>query len=195
MFGLFGVTITGVKPIGNNKHIRLSLTKNNVNLTAVRFGQTAEEFPYRVGDTVDLAVKLERNEYMGQTSLSIQIRDIRPAGSDDETLFRGLTALARIRQGKEAAAQDVSFLRPDRGIIKNVYAYIKNNPGCRDTAEVLNLRLGQPPLAALKTAAALEALAELGLIERKNGLLKIVPGARAALNDSKILQALGYKET
>ena len=195
VFGLFGVTITGVKPIGNNKHIRLSLTKNNVNLTAVRFGQTAEEFPYRVGDTVDLAVKLARTEYRGQTSLSIQIRDIRPAGSDDETLFRGLTALARIRQGKEAAAQDVSFLRPDRDIIKNVYAYIKNNPGCRDTAEVLNLRLGHPPTAALKTAAALEALAELGLIERKNGLLKIVPGARAALDDSKILQALGYRET
>ena len=85
-------------------------------------------------------------------------------------------------------------MRPDRDVLKNVYAYIKNNPGCRDTAEVLNLRLGQPPLAALKTAAALEALAELRLIERQNGLLKIVPGARATLADSKILQALGYRE-
>lgn len=194
VFGLFGVTVTGVKAIGSNKHVRLSLAKNNVNLTAVRFGQTAEEFPYRIGDTVDLAVKLERNEYMGQTSLSIQIRDIRPAGSDDETLFAGITALARAKHGHGVTAQEVSFLRPGRDVMKNVYAYIKNNPGCRDAAEVLNLRLGQPPLAALKTAAAIEALAELRLIERQNGLLKIVPGARATLTDSKILQALGYRE-
>jgi len=101
VFGLFGMTVTGVKPIGGNRHLRLSLSKQNVSLNAVYFGQTADDFPFAAGDSVDVAVKLEKNEYMGQTNLSIQVRDIRPAGTDDDRLFSSLSLFSRFKRGKK----------------------------------------------------------------------------------------------
>ncbi len=192
VFGLFGVTVTGVKPIGNNRHVRLSLVKQGVSLTAVRFGQSVEEFPYRAGDTVDLAVKLEKNEYMGQASLRIQVRDIRPAGANDELLFPGLAALRRAVNGGSLTDEEKRLLLPGRELIKQVYAYIKNEPGAPADAELLALRAGLPPEKAPACAAAAEALTGLGLLSNENGALYTVPGARADLHNSALLQTLGY---
>ena len=48
----------------------------------MRFSVTPEEFPYQPGDILDLAVTLERNEYRGEASLSIHIRDLKLHGVD-----------------------------------------------------------------------------------------------------------------
>ena len=194
VFGLFDMTVTGIKPLGGNKHIRLSLSKGSVNLAAVKFGQSTADFPFAVGDKIDLAVKLERNEYMGQTNLSIQVKDIRPAGTDDALLFAGLSGLQKLKQGRPVSAAAAGALVPDRNMIRQVYSYIKNNPGCPATAELIAFRMGLAPADTLKAAAALAALTELGLVAEENGALRIVSGARASLADSGILQKLGYAE-
>ena len=66
LFGLFGMTLSSVQPIGGGMHIRLSLKRGNATVTALYFGVTVNDFPYNEGDIVDLAVRLEKNEYMGQ---------------------------------------------------------------------------------------------------------------------------------
>ncbi len=192
VFGLFGMTVAAVRPIGANKHIKLTLTKQNVTLTALRFGQSAEEFPYPVGSTVDLAVRLEKNEYQGQVSLSIQVRDIRPAGTDDAFLFGALHALERLRRGETLTPEEKRALCPDRSVIKAVYSYLRGEPGCSLSAELIAFRAGLPPQAAPQAAAAVEALTELGLLRRVNGALEVVPGVRAELNGSALLRALDY---
>ncbi len=60
------MTLTGITPCGNRKHLRLSFQREKVKITAMRFSVTPEEFPYQPGDILDLAVTLERNEYRGR---------------------------------------------------------------------------------------------------------------------------------
>ena len=194
VFGIYGAVLTAVRPLAGNKHLRLTLQKQNVNLTALYFGQSPEDFPYVPGDKIDLAVRLERSVYQGQTNLSVQVRDIRPAGTDDEALFGALAALTRLERSGAVTEDEKRRLAPDRALIQKLFTFIKNNPGCSYSAEVLSLRMGLTPADAPRCAAAAAALTELGLLKNDNGARNVVPGVRNPLANSRILQALGYKE-
>lgn len=88
LFGLYSMTLTGITPCGNRKHLRLAFQREKVKITAIRFSVTPEEFPYQPGDILDLAVTLERNEYRGEASLSIHIRDLKLHGVDEAALLQ-----------------------------------------------------------------------------------------------------------
>ena len=193
VFGLFGVTITAIRPIGSNKHLKLSVTKQHVNLNVLWFGQTAEAFPYAVGDTVDLAVRIEKNEYMGQTSLSIQLRDIRPAGTDDALEFGRLAALQRLRRGAAVSAEEKQQLLPDREMLKTVYTYIRNHPDCALSPELIAFKTGCAPEDAAKVSVCLLAMTQLGILEANAGAYRVsATGMKVRLEDSPLLRQLGY---
>ena len=87
VFGLYGVVLDSVQGMGNEgRHKRLTFHKdgNNTQVNGIFFNQP--EFPYQRGDKVDLVVTLGRNEYRGNVSLSVYVRDIRPAGTDDDAM-------------------------------------------------------------------------------------------------------------
>ena len=88
LFGLFGMTLQGIVPVGGGKHLRLLLSKDGVTLSCMRFGVSKEALGFREGDKVDAAVSLSRHEFRGQMSLTTQIMDLRPAGLDTEDLWR-----------------------------------------------------------------------------------------------------------
>ncbi|MCH5197754.1 MAG: single-stranded-DNA-specific exonuclease RecJ [Oscillospiraceae bacterium] len=191
VFGLFGMKITGIKPIGSNKHIRVFLSKQQVNLNAVFFGHTAEDFPFEPGECVDVAVKLEKNEYMGQTNLSIQIKDIRPAGTDDESLFYSLNALKKLKQGKNINSDDRQLLFPPRSLCEKVYTYIKNAQSLSLSPELFAYKIGEPPESAGAVYCALAAFEELGIVINENGSYRLSPvKAKKSLADSDIIKKL-----
>ena len=168
LFGLFGMTVTGIKSIGSNKHTRISLSKANQNITAVWFGQTADTFPYKEGDVVDAAVRLERNEYMGQTKVSIQIKDMRPADEDDKALFMSLRAYEDFV--KSVTHPVAHPLNPSRELLARVYKYIREAGHISDDAEVLCMRLGEEYSKAGAVKVALDALSDVGVLEIKDGV-------------------------
>ena len=45
LFGLYGMELRDITPVGNGGHLRLSLVKNGAALTCMRFGMTKEDFP------------------------------------------------------------------------------------------------------------------------------------------------------
>ena len=191
VFGLFDMTVAAVRPIGNRKHIRLTLTKNDATVPAVWFGTTAEDFPYAVGDRIDVAVRAERNEYMGITQLSLQVRDVRPAGSDDEAVFAGLGAFHALLRGEPLTAAQRAFLRPDRALLGRVYTFIKNNGPTSLGPELIAYRIGAPSADTGKTAVALAALAEVGVILHGDGTYRdAAPSEKADLSASAVLRAL-----
>ncbi|MBQ7637888.1 MAG: single-stranded-DNA-specific exonuclease RecJ [Clostridia bacterium] len=191
VFGLFGMTVTSVKPIGSNRHIRLTLSRQGVNLSAVCFGQSASAFPYMAGDVVDVAVRLEKNDYAGQTGLSIQVRDIRPAGTDDDALFGSLCAFSRLKRGIKPSPGEKALLTPDRTLLEKVYLFIKNNPRCGFSPEIIAFRLGLPPEKAGTVQVALTAFAQLGVIEKTGGGYAVSPvTTKKSLSDSEIMRSL-----
>ena len=90
LFGIFGVRLSSIQPVGEGKHLRLGFTKANTQFTAMKFSATLNDFPFREGDIVDLAVRIEKNEFRGEIKASVQIRDVRFSGVDVENLFKSM---------------------------------------------------------------------------------------------------------
>ncbi len=79
--------IASIQPVSNGKHLRLTVRKNGCSISAILFSATAEDFPYAIGDKVDLAVKLSENEYMGKIKVNVQIRDIKLSSFSDDIVI------------------------------------------------------------------------------------------------------------
>lgn len=193
IFGLFGMTLNGVRPIGNNKHIRLTLSRGNAVITAVWFGQTAKDLPYNEGDVVDVAVRIERNEYMGEVRLSIQIKDVRPSGTNENGFFTSSALYRSFAAGDELTAAQKASLCPDRELISKIYRYIRENGKWSFSTEILCWRLGVDAARSGAVKAGLEALKSVGILEENGGEYTLSGfSGKADLATSPVLKALGY---
>lgn len=190
-FGLFNMKITEIRAMGGGKHLRLMLSKNGTSVPAVLFSRTFEDFPYMTGDTVDVAVKLSPNEYMGEKKVSIQIKDIRLSEADDEKYEKSMRCYEAFVRGEALSKEEKELILPDRSLCSAVYKYIKKYVGKVLFPEVLALRLG---LSGEKTAAvtvALDALCELGVLKVKNGIYSLPDeSVKVELSSSRILRQL-----
>ena len=164
VFGLFGVTVSEITPVGGGKHLRVSVRKDGCTVRCMKFRTTLEEFAYRVGDAVDLAVSLEAREYNGRRTLSIVIRDMRPSGEDEEAVVSGCTLYEKFRRGEPLTEREAELLTPDRSDFASVYRTLRAERMFHGTLRSLYFRLPPPAPAFGKLPVALGVLAEHGLI-------------------------------
>ena len=193
VFGLFGMTITSVSGLSQNKHTKLGLTKDGVNLTAPYFGVSPENFDYQVGDTVDLAVTLERNEFRGSVSVSVYVRSVRPAGTDDESLFSAIGKFRRLELGDPLSEEEKAALLPDRKLFEEVFSYLRASSGYR-LPERAAWEMGRSPEEFGRVLTAFSALGEIGVLTQSEGRFAVAGGGKKSLGDSLLLQRLQKKE-
>ncbi|MBR3766880.1 MAG: single-stranded-DNA-specific exonuclease RecJ [Clostridia bacterium] len=192
-FGIFGMKIGAVKSIGGDRHIRLTLTKDSDSITAVYFGQTLASFPYKTGDTVDVAVKIEKNEFRGETRVSIQVKDIRPAGEDDKGMFNSIYLYRRFLRGEVLSEKERLLLCPDRTLLGEVYRFIKEHKIWNYSEEILCMRLGIPFNKAGAVRVCLDALKNVGILKENGGEYSLTDfTGKADLRNCEILQKLSY---
>jgi single-stranded-DNA-specific exonuclease len=164
LFGLFGVVITDITPVGGGKHLRLTVKKGNISVSCMRFGVTLEQFAFRVGDTVDLAVDLEARPYEGRMTLSVIVRDIRLTGMDEEALVSGRALYEKALRGEPLSPEETAELLPTREVFSTVYRALRDNGGFCGEPEYFFSRLsGAGGFAAFLTALAV--FRDRGLIE------------------------------
>ena len=194
LFGLYSMTLTGITPCGNRKHLRLAFQREKVKITAIRFSVTPEEFPYQPGDILDLAVTLERNEYRGEASLSIHIRDLKLHGVDEAALLQEQALYEGARRGEGLSDDKTEKLLPNREQFAVVYRYLREQKGWNYGLDVLYFRLEQKiPFAAL--CLILDVMEELGLVtlQTSGSLYQIhlreIAG-KVNLDDSVLLQKI-----
>ncbi len=194
-FGLFGMTLASVKPIGGDKHMRLTLSKDGCSVPAVYFGQTPDIFPYEQGDEVDLAVKIERNEFRGEIRVSIRITDMRPAGENDREMFRSLYIYRKFRRGESLSDDEKAVICPDRALLTDVYRFIRSKKLWSRSSEILCMRLKQPYERAGAVNICLDALTEVGILLKKADSFALSDfSGKADLQNCSLLKKLGYKE-
>ena len=195
MFGLFGMEIESIKGMGNNRHLRLMLSRNGAHVTAVRFGIGPEAFAYKKGDRVDLAVRIDKNVYMGESRVSIQIRDIRPSGINEDALFSSLALYRSVCRADALDADKKSKACPDRSLITGIYKYIRTVGEWKYDAEVFTMRLGEAPERACAVLVALDALTQTGILTCRDGVWRCNENAaKADLTQNELLMRLGYSE-
>ncbi|MBP5617988.1 MAG: single-stranded-DNA-specific exonuclease RecJ, partial [Clostridia bacterium] len=159
VFGLFGMTLDRATPVGStNQHLRLELSREGAAATVMLFGCSAEEFGYRSGDRLDLAVTAELSEYGGREQVTLSAKGVRAADTDEEALLQDIRLYERWAR-RESVAGFEDRCRLTREDVAPVWRAVKG--GFSGQWEALLARL--PGLNYIKMRLALDALAELGL--------------------------------
>lgn len=160
VFGLFRMRLDNITAVGGGRHLRLSLSRDGAQVTAMKFGTTQEEFPVPCGSLLDLAVTLDNNEYRGVVTPSIVIKDVRYSDTDGEQLLAAYAGFDSILRGEPQP----QGLLPDRGQMGDVYRALRSVGQWKGTLEQLQHTLGGK-LSFLQTRIAVELLRQAGLLD------------------------------
>lgn len=195
IFGLYGMRLHNIAPIGGGKHLRLTFKRGDSTITALLFGTTQADFAYQVGDLLDLAVKLERNEYMGQVKVSVYIKDIRMSGTDDDKYLKSVRLYEKIKRKDRLTEKEAKFALPDRQFTGEVYRFIRDSGGWHYDTDVLCYRLCDDGSNACKVLVSIDALCELGILKKEKGNITLDDTKKKVnLDNSELLSYLkNYK--
>lgn len=114
VFCLRGATLERAQNVGQNRHLKLRLSKGNVQLDGIFFSATAENCGCAVGSRVDAAFYLQINEFRGNRSVQMQMVDIRPSLSPSAREEDSLHLLDRCLQGERLLPKEAVRLLPSR---------------------------------------------------------------------------------
>ena len=191
LFGLYNMEISSIQPVGAGKHLRITVKRKNSMITVIMFSVALEEFPYKVGDTVDMAVKLSENEFQGKVQVSIQAKAIKFSGVDDDEAIASIQSYEDFCAQDEAPQELKAKICVNRELCGSVYKFVKANNGWHFSAEVLCYRLGLSPKYIAACQISLDALTELGILILKDGKYTIPTQiVKNPLDNSKIFQKI-----
>ncbi|MBQ3817309.1 MAG: hypothetical protein II802_03455, partial [Clostridia bacterium] len=157
LFGIFSVVLTRILPIGSGKHLRLMFEKNGVPFQALLFSVTPEVFPFECGDTVDIAVNVDVNNYKNNISLSVIIKAMRISGVDEEKIILDKRTYDDFKSGYNC---DTVSILPTRGEVGEIYKFV--NSSLRSEDMILNRFISD--MSVSKILVSIDTLKELGLI-------------------------------
>ena len=169
IFGLYNMTLNNIIPLSNNKHLKLIFTRNGSTVTALKFFTSTDDFPYKKGDLLDLAVTLDINEYNGNKNVSIIIKALKPTEIDTEKQLQSLRLFEDFCCNRVDDKSKLNTLIPDRNDFALVYRYLRSNGGYKFSIETLVFMLDNM-LSFGKIKVILTAMCELGLIKITEGL-------------------------
>ena len=183
LFGLYGITLEQIVPIGKGKHLRLIFSKDSYSFQALLFGVTPERFCFEQGECLDAAVTVEAGLYNGVSELSIMVKALRMSGTDDEKLFADKDNYSRYITGWEYTAD----LLPSRIQVGDIYKFIcaKASSEERIIYKFIN------SVGYAKTMISLKTLLELDLINKNGGIYSpVLSSGKTDLTNSETYRSL-----
>lgn len=169
LFGLYNMTLAQVTPLSQNKHLRLLLRRNNASVTVMKFFTTQQEFPYEIGDILDLAVTLDINEFNGQRNVSVIAKDIKPSALNTEEFLQSQRNYEDFRLGLTLTKSQLADLLPSRDDFAALYVFLRKAGGYAYPIETLVHKLDYK-LSIGKIRIILDAMSELSLVAVSEGV-------------------------
>ena len=205
VFCLRGATLSRTQNVGQNRHLKLRLTRGSSQFDGIFFSTTAESCGVAVGDRVDAAFYLQVNEFRGNRTVQLQMVDIRPSVNPSTREMEALALVQQVLDGERIPARDARRLLPGREHFAAAWRCIDHQlsggpldcaylPLLRQLAE----RLGRAD-AFGRAALCLEVFRERGLltVERHRDSVTITRGqaARADLEQCPYIEQLSIDTT
>ena len=168
-FVTLGLEICDVIPMGQGKHTKLILSRDGKRFSAVLFGTSPEEIGYVQGDRVDIAYRLGINEYMGNKSEQVLIKELRLSR---EGVDEGERLYSDYMSCKDEGATVKAEWIPVRADFISVYLHLKRvlpQEGGRVGVKGLLQSLSSicqdgKPINYVKLRIILDILEEMGII-------------------------------
>ena len=169
VFLMKNAQITAITPLSGGKHQRLSILFDKKETSVLWFGTETNAVPFAVGAYVDLAVIAEINEYNGRQSVSLKLRDIRPADFDEMRFFNAKGYYEKIKRGEPVSDSVRARALPTREEIAVVYRFLRQNASLSFDSERLLFALGQKTMNYCKLLVLLDILKEADLLSVTSG--------------------------
>lgn len=191
LFGLYSMTLEAVSPVGNGKHVRLTLQKKDTTIYAMKFGMSYEDFPFEKGDVIDLAVRIERNDFGGVTRAAVYVNQMRISAVDDDKFLFGQRLFEKIMRGDRITKGEAQKALPDRAFAANVFRFIRKCGTWRFDTDILCHRLGDDGENSCKILVSIQAMCEMGILKRQSSAISDA-GIKDKVNleDAPILKRL-----
>ena len=205
VFALMGAKVESLQNVGQNRHLKLRLSKGLCHFDAIFFSSTAAECGVAPGMRVDAAFHLQLNDFRGVSSVQLQLVDLRPAASPSIRERECLELVGRLVSDGPITAQEAARLLPDREQFAALWRAIgrMEREGCGPQGRLPTLRRLAGALdgteSFLRAALGVEVFAERELItisvQEDMMIVQPMPGRRADLEQSayvrRLRQALG----
>ena len=163
LFGLYRMRLDNITALGNGKHLRLSLSRDGVRISAVKFQTMPEEFPIPCGATVNCVVSLDKNDYRGNTTVSVRIVDISYADTDREELIKDVRDFEAMLRGEQRPMPERAMATREQ--LAHLYNLLRVCEEWNGTPEQLQHALGEGAPSCLQLLTALEIWRQAGLVE------------------------------
>ena len=197
LFCLQGATLDRARNVGQNRHLKVRLSKGSAQFDGIFFSATAEQ----CGCRIDAAFYLQVNEFRSNRSVQMQIVDIRPSLCGSAREGESLHLMERCMAGETLLPKEAVRLLPSREQFVRLWRMLERTvpkegvqtpylPYIRALAEELP---GAEPF--LRAAFCLEIFRERGLVSlARSGddlTLRLTRGdGKISLEESAYLQTL-----
>ena len=200
VFALMGAKVESLQNVGQNRHLKLRLSKGPYHFDAIFFSATAGECGAAAGMRVDAAFHLQVNEFRGVSSVQLQLVDLRPAVLPSVRERECLELVERLTAGGTVTVREAARLLPEREQFAALWRAIERMerecggelsrlPALRRLAGAVN-----GTESFLRAVLGVEVFAERGLItlsvQEDRMSLHPRPGRRADLEQSVYMRAL-----
>ncbi len=208
VFCFLGAKIESMQNVGQNRHLKLRLSRGKHIFDAIYFSATREGCGLEAGDRVDAAFYLQINEFRGSRTVQLQIIDLRGSVSPSAREQVCLDLADRLRSGGDLTPQEAARMLPGRDQFVRLWqaaSRLTGGAGC-DRLPALRRLAGAVGGAEpfLRTLVGLLVFAERGLVtlEAEEDRLTIAPAAnlrgKVDLGESpyvrRLRQILGIQE-
>ena len=200
VFALMGARLEGMQSVGQNRHVKLRLSKGGCCFDAIFFSTTAAECSLEPGARVDAAFYLQINEFRGCSSVQLQMVDLRPAAGPSQRERECLELVERLRCQEALTRREAARALPERCQFAALWRAIErwsreDRPPLGRLPTLRRLAEGVGGAESfLRSALGVEIFAERGLItlETREDQIMIRPreGQRADLEQSAYMRAL-----
>lgn len=177
VIAMMGLKITDIFGAGGGRHQKLTLQRDDSILTAMKFSTLSEEFPFNVGDVVDVAATLDKASFRGQESLTVVIRDMRLSETHFDEINDGIRCFEALMRGELSDSADLDKVCPLRNDVVTVYRMAIK--GYRGGIDVLCCRLKHFGVSSARLLVSLQILKEGQLIDFENNGLTITVAPNA----------------
>ena len=129
LFFIKDAVIKELYSIGDGKHLKLIIEKDNYLATALYFGMPADKFAYSEGDKIDIMCNMDMNDFRGTLSVQVVVKDVRMSEGDSLKLLDEQNTFERILAGDYSVSEkDV----PCMNDFKAAFLYLKSGASCFD---------------------------------------------------------------
>ena len=171
VFCLRGATLDRLQNVGQNRHLKLRLTKGSAQFDGIFFSAVAQTCGVVPGDRVDAAFYLQINEFRSSRTVQMQMVDIRPSLTGSTREEESLELVDRCLRGDELRPRDAVRLLPSRDQCVSLWRALQHAvpPDGLETDYLPLLRRlsgalqGAEPF--LRTVLCLEVFRERGLLQ------------------------------